>query len=114
MNTKPTAYQEQEVEGRKVVTSGDVASVGGVKEISAQPVQVISEVPTTRETRPSTPIFLPKPPKIDPSSPLEAYFSEDSQESSWQEESEVLPYKPAEPSRWDGLRLNCRRLNLAA
>jgi len=45
---------------------------------------------------------------------LEAYFSEDSQESSWQEESEVLPYKPAELSRRDGLRTNRRRLNLAA
>jgi len=75
LNTKPTAYQEQEVEGSKVVTSGDVTSVGGVKEISAQPVQVISEVPTTRETRPSTPDFLPK---IDLSSPSEAYLSEDS------------------------------------
>jgi hypothetical protein len=114
LNTKPIAYQEQEVEGSKVVTSGDVASVGGVEEISAQPVQVTSEMPTIRETRPSTPYFLPKPPKIDPSSPSEAYLSEGSQESNWHEESEVLPYKPAEPSRRDGLRTNRRRLNLAA
>ena len=72
LNAKPTAYQEQEVEGSIVVTSGDV------KEISAQLVQVTSEVPTTRETRPSTPNFLPKLPKIDLSSPSEAYLSEDS------------------------------------
>jgi len=60
-------------------------------------VQVILEMPTTRETRPSTPYFLPKPPKIDLSSLSEVYLSENNQESSWQEESEVLSYKPAEP-----------------
>jgi len=75
LNTKPTAYQEQEVEGSKVITSGDVTSVGGIKEISTQLVQVISEVPTTRETRPSIPNFLPK---INLSSPLEAYLSKNS------------------------------------
>ena len=56
------------MEESKVVTSGDVTSVGGVKKISTQPVQVTSKVPTTRETRPSTPNFLLNPPKIDPSS----------------------------------------------
>ena len=44
LNIKYTAYQEQEVEGSKVVASGDITSVGGVKEINAQLVQVISEV----------------------------------------------------------------------
>ena len=77
-------------------------------------MQVIPEMPTTRETRPSTPDFLPKLPKINPSSPSEAYLSEDSQESNWQEESKVFPYKPAEPSRRDGLRTNHKHLNLAA
>ena len=69
--------------------------------------------PSISYTAPSTPNFLPKLPRIDLGSPSEAYLSEDSQESNWQEESEVLPYKPAEPSRQDGLRMNCRRLNLA-
>jgi len=82
LNTIPIAYQEQEVERSKVVAFSDIASVGGVKEISVQLVQVISEVPTTGKTRPSIPNFLPKPPKIDPSSPSEAYLSKDSQESS--------------------------------
>ena len=71
-------------------------------------------MPTTRETRPSILNLLLKLPKISPSSLLEAYLSKDSQESSWQEESEVLPYMPAEPSQQDGLRINRRRLNLAA
>ena len=60
-------------------------------------------MPTTGETRLSTLDFLLKPPKIDLSSLLEVYLSKDSQESSWQEESEVLPYKPAEPLQRDGL-----------
>jgi hypothetical protein len=60
-------------------------------------VQVISEVPIIKETRLSTPDFLLKLPKIDLSSPSEVYLSEDSQESSWQKESKVLPYKPTEP-----------------
>ena len=56
-----------------MVTSGDVASVGGVAEISTQ--LVILEVPTIGETRPSTPNFLPK---IDLSFPLEVYLSKNS------------------------------------
>ena len=71
-------------------------------------------MPTTGETRPSTPDFLLKLFKIDLSSPSEVYLSEDSQESSWQEESKVLPYKAMEPSQQDGLHINRRRLNLAA
>ena len=39
-------------------------------------------MPITRETRLSTPDFLPKLPKINLSSPSEVYLSEDSQESS--------------------------------
>ena len=39
---------------------------------------IILEVPTTREIALSTPNFLPKLPKIDLSSPSEAYLSEDS------------------------------------
>ena len=114
LNTIPIAYQEQEVEGSEVITFSNIASIGGVEEISVQLVQVISEMPTTRETRPSTLDFLPKPSKIDSSSPSEAYLSKDSQKNSWQEKSEVLPYKPAEPSQQDGLWINRRRLNLAA
>ena len=76
----PIAYQEQEVEGSEVVTSGDVILVGSVK-ISAQPAQVTPEMPTIRETMPSTPNFLPKSPKIDLSSPSEAYLSKNSQKS---------------------------------
>ena len=53
-------------------------SVGGVKEISAYPVQVILEMPTTREIRLSIPYFLLKPPKINLSSLSEVYFSENS------------------------------------
>ena len=43
-----------------------------------QLVQVTLKVPTTGETRLSTPNFLLKPLKIDLSSPLEVYLSEDS------------------------------------
>ena len=71
-------------------------SVGGVK-ISTQLAQVIPEMPTTRETRLSTPDFLLKSPKIDLNSPSEVYLSKDSQESNWQKEFEVLPYKSTEP-----------------
>ena len=78
LNIKPTAYQKQEVKGSKVITSNNITSVGSVKEISTQLVQVISEMPTTRETRPSTPDFLPKLPKINLSSPSEAYLSKNS------------------------------------
>jgi len=35
LNIELIAYQEQEVEGSKVVTFSDIALVGGVKEISA-------------------------------------------------------------------------------
>ena len=75
LNIKPTAYEEQEVGGSKVVTSGDVASVGsgGMEEKI-----VTSEVPTTGEIALSTPDFLLKLPGIDLGSPSEAYLSEDS------------------------------------
>jgi hypothetical protein len=55
------------------------------------------EMPTTRETRPSTLNLLLELPKISLSFLSEVYLSKNSQESSWQEESEVLPYMPAEP-----------------
>ena len=113
LNIKPTAYQEQEVKGSKVVVFSNIISVGGVKEISAQLVQVILKVPITKETRPSTPNFLLKLPKIDLSSPLEVYLSENSQESNQQEESKVLPYKSTEPLQWDSLYTNYRHFNLA-
>jgi len=58
---------------------------------------VILEVLITREIALSIPDFPPKLPKIDLGSPLETYLSKDNQESNWQEESKVLPYKPAEP-----------------
>ena len=74
---------------------------------------ITPEVPTTREIAPSTPDFLLKLPTINLSSPSETYLSENSQESNWQEESEVLPYKLAEPSRRDSLCINYKRLDLA-
>ena len=80
LNIKYTAYQKQEVEGSEIVTSSNIILVDSIK-ISAQPAQVILEMPTIRETMPSTPDFLLKSPKIDLSSPSEAYLSEDSQES---------------------------------
>ena len=80
LNIKYIAYQKQEVEGSEVVTSSDIILVSGIK-ISAQPAQVTLKMPTIRETMLSTPDFLPKSPKIDPSSPSEAYLSENSQKS---------------------------------
>ena len=71
-------------------------------------------MPFIRETRPSTPDFLLKLPKINLSSPSEAYLSKNSQKSNWQKKSKVLPYKSAELSRRDGLYTNRKRLNLAA
>ena len=97
LNIKHTAYQEQKVERSEVVIFSDVMSVGSIK-ISAQLVQITPEMPTTRETRLSTPNFLLKSPKINLSFPSEAYLSKDSQESNWQEEFKVLPYKSTEPS----------------
>ena len=34
LNIIPIAYQEQEVEGNKIVTFSNIASVGSIKEIS--------------------------------------------------------------------------------
>jgi hypothetical protein len=74
----PIAYQKQEVKGSKVITFSNIASVGGIKEINMQPVQVILKVLTIRETRLSTPIFLLKSLKIDLSSLLEVYLNKNS------------------------------------